>query len=122
MYDDGELEVASTRGDGVIGEDVTENIKTIREVPLRLRADGRRPPSHVVARAEVYIPIKPFEAFNRRREEAGEKTFANPRNMAAGSLRMLDAKITASRPLRIFFWELAPSTTPVPTRSGNACS
>ena len=114
VYEDGELRVASTRGDGVIGEDVTENIKTIREVPLRLRLEGRRPPAHVVARAEVYIPIQQFEAFNRRREEAGEKTFANPRNMAAGSLRMLDAKITASRPLRIFFWELAPSSSARP--------
>ena len=113
VYENGELAVASTRGDGVIGEDVTENIKTIREVPLRLRADGARaaqPPKHVVVRGEVYIPIKPFAEFNRRREEAGEKTFANPRNMAAGSLRMLDARITASRPLRTFFWELAPST------------
>ncbi|HEX2462991.1 MAG TPA: NAD-dependent DNA ligase LigA [Thermoanaerobaculia bacterium] len=124
VYEDGELRVASTRGDGVVGEDVTENVKTIREVPLRLRGDGgpipgrggggNRVPRHVVTRAEVYIPIQQFEAFNRRREEAGEKTFANPRNMAAGSLRMLDAKITASRPLRIFFWELAPSSTERP--------
>ncbi len=114
VYEGGELVVASTRGDGVVGEDVTENIKTIREVPLRLRADGHRVPKRAVARAEVYIPIQQFEAFNRRREEAGEKTFANPRNMAAGSLRMLDAKITASRPLRIFFWELAPSSSARP--------
>jgi DNA ligase (NAD+) len=114
IYDDGELRVASTRGNGEVGEDVTENVKTIREVPLRLRSDSRKPPQHVVARAEVYIPIRQFEAFNRRREEAGEKTFANPRNMAAGSLRMLDPKVTASRPLRIFFWELAPSSSARP--------
>jgi DNA ligase (NAD+) len=114
IYESGELAVASTRGDGVVGEDVTENVKTIREVPLRLRTGGRKPPAHVVARAEVYIPIAEFAAFNRRREEAGEKTFANPRNMAAGSLRMLDPKVTASRPLRVFFWELAPSSSARP--------
>jgi DNA ligase (NAD+) len=114
VYEDGELAVAATRGDGTVGEDVTENVKTIREVPLRLRAEGGRPPRRVVARGEVYIPIADFAKFNRRREEAGEKTFANPRNMAAGSLRMLDARITASRPLRVFFWELAPGTSERP--------
>jgi DNA ligase (NAD+) len=114
VYDGGELVVASTRGNGEVGEDVTENVKTIREVPLRLRTDRRKPPAHVVVRAEVYIPIAQFQTFNRRREEAGEKTFANPRNMAAGSLRMLDPKITASRPLRVFFWELAPSSSERP--------
>jgi DNA ligase (NAD+) len=114
VYEGGELAVASTRGDGVVGEDVTANVKTIREVPLRLRTDGRRPPERLIARGEVYIPIEKFEEFNRRREETGEKTFANPRNMAAGSLRMLDPKVTASRPLRIFFWELAPGSSDRP--------
>ena len=114
VYEDGELRVASTRGDGLLGEDVTENIKTIREVPLRLRADRGRAPRRVIARGEVYIPISDFAAFNRRREEAAEKTFANPRNMAAGSLRQLDPKITAERPLRIFFWELVAGSSARP--------
>ncbi|HVR29465.1 MAG TPA: NAD-dependent DNA ligase LigA [Thermoanaerobaculia bacterium] len=114
VYESGVLQVASTRGDGVVGEDVTENIKTIREVPLRLRRDGGRLPRRVIARGEVYIAIRDFEQFNRRREEAGEKTFANPRNMAAGSLRQLDPRITAARPLRIFFWELAPGSSARP--------
>ncbi len=112
VYDDGALTRASTRGNGETGEDVTANVRTIREVVFRLQpGKGRSTPRHLVARGEVYLEKEAFEAFNRAREEEGEKTFANPRNLAAGSLRQLDPKITARRPLKIFFWELGPSTT-----------
>jgi len=107
IYDNGVLVSASTRGDGASGEDITANVRTIREVPWRLR--GRVPP-HLVLRGEVYMNKKEFDAFNRRQEDLGAKTFANPRNAAAGSLRQLDPKITAKRPLHIFFWEITPAT------------
>ena len=112
VYDHGSLSVASTRGDGHTGEDVTANVKTIREVPLRLRdAQGVSTPRHLVVRGEVYMARSAFASFNRRQEDRGEKTFANPRNAAAGSLRQLDPKVTADRPLRVFFWEIAPSSS-----------
>ena len=112
VYDDGELVQASTRGDGETGEEVTDNVRTIDEVLLRLQPDENTSvPRHLVARGEVYMTKEEFEAFNGEQEEAGEKTFANPRNAAAGSLRQLDSKITAQRPLRIFFWEIAPSSS-----------
>ena len=120
VYDDGELSSASTRGDGHRGEDVTANVKTIREVPLRLLAGSPsarkqggtkvRLPRHLVVRSEVYMDKREFEGFNRRQEDLGAKTFANPRNAAAGSLRQLDPRITAKRPLHIFFWEVTPAT------------
>ncbi|MDY7107925.1 MAG: NAD-dependent DNA ligase LigA [Planctomycetota bacterium] len=112
VYDNGRLETASTRGDGETGEDVTANVRTIHEVPLRLReSKDHATPRHLVVRGEVYMPKKEFAAFNRRQEKEGKKTFANPRNAAAGSLRQLDSKITARRPLRVFFYEIAPSSS-----------
>jgi len=116
VYDAGRLVSAATRGDGATGEDVTANVRTIAQVPLRLRgrARGVAVPDHLVVRGEVYMEKAEFAAFNRRREEAGGKTFANPRNAAAGSLRQLDPQVTAGRPLRIFFWEIAPSSTSRP--------
>jgi DNA ligase (NAD+) len=116
VYDAGRLVSAATRGDGATGEDVTANVRTIPQVPLRLRGRGRgvAVPDHLVVRGEVYMEKAEFAAFNRRREEAGGKTFANPRNAAAGSLRQLDPQVTAGRPLRIFFWEIAPSSTSRP--------
>jgi len=111
VYDDGRLTSAATRGDGVTGEDVTANVRTISEVPLRLRTDALAIPAHLVVRGEVYMQKKEFAELNRRQEEAGEKTFANPRNAAAGSLRQLDPRITAARPLRIFFWELTAASS-----------
>ncbi len=111
-YDQGRLTVAATRGDGETGEEITANIRTIGQVPLRLVPDGDVPiPRHLVVRGEVYLGRRDFERLNRQREKAGERTFANPRNAAAGSLRQLDPKITAKRPLRIFCWEIAPSST-----------
>jgi DNA ligase (NAD+) len=115
IYDNGKLVSASTRGDGTTGEDVTANVKTMNAVPLRLGA-GRKVsvPRHLVARGEVYMNKKDFENLNRRQEKNREKTFANPRNAAAGSLRQLDPGVTASRPLSVFFWQIGPSSSRVP--------
>jgi DNA ligase (NAD+) len=112
VYESGELVSASTRGDGYRGEDVTANVKTIREVPLKVpvRSNRRlRVPGHLVLRGEVYMDKKEFEQFNRKQEDLGAKTFANPRNAAAGSLRQLDPKVTARRPLHVILWEVAPA-------------
>ncbi len=101
VYEDGALTVGSTRGDGITGEDVTANLRTIRSVPLRLRDGARRVPARLEVRGEVYLPVAAFRALNREREEAGQPVFANPRNSAAGSLKQLDPRITASRPLAL---------------------
>jgi len=98
-YEGGKLTKASTRGDGFIGEDITENIKTIKDIPHTLTAPC---PEMLDVRGEIYIDLADFQSLNRAQEEAGDKAFANPRNAAAGSLRQLDAKVTAQRPLRIF--------------------
>jgi len=101
IYRDGKLERAATRGDGVNGEDVTANVRTIHQVPARLKG---RPPHVVEVRGEVFMPIKGFERMNRILRERGEKLYINPRNSAAGSLRQLDPRITAKRPLDMFFY------------------
>ena len=98
-YEDGEFVIGATRGDGTTGEDVTANLRTVRDIPHRLH--GKAPRAFDV-RGEIYMERKAFQQMNERQEAAGEKTFANPRNAAAGSLRQLDAGITASRPLRFF--------------------
>ena len=100
VYEAGVFSIGSTRGDGVVGEEVTQNLKTIKDIPLRLRLE--QPPELLTVRGEVSLPLAPFQKLNREREEAGEPPFANPRNAAAGSLRQLDSKITAKRPLSIF--------------------
>jgi DNA ligase (NAD+) len=102
-YKDGMLVQASTRGDGYIGEDITENVLTIATVPKQLTPPF---PELIDVRGEIYIDLADFQSLNRNQEDAGEKTFANPRNAAAGSLRQLDANITASRPLKIFCYGL----------------
>ena len=99
LYVNGILTQAATRGDGTTGEDITANVRTIRNVPLRLNTDN--PPVRLEVRGEVFMPQKGFNALNERSLEHGEKTFANPRNAAAGSLRQLDPKITAKRPLTL---------------------
>ena len=96
-YENGVLTHAATRGDGAVGEDVTNNIKTIAAVPLKLMTDT--PPLFIEVRGEVYMPKAGFEAFNAAARLHGEKTFANPRNAAAGSLRQLNSAVTAKRPL-----------------------
>jgi len=99
-YESGEFAVGSTRGDGFVGEDVTRNLKTVKTIPLRLSLAD--PPERFEVRGEVYLGLKAFQRLNEEREEAGEPSFANPRNAAAGSLRQLDPRITAKRPLSIF--------------------
>jgi DNA ligase (NAD+) len=112
-YERGVLVKGATRGNGVIGEDVTRNLRTIRDIPLRLRADGGGVPSRLEIRGEVYLSLSGFEELNRRRAEQGQPTFANPRNAAAGSVRQLDPAVTAERPLRFFAFavELDPRTS-----------
>lgn len=108
IYEDGRLSVASTRGDGYTGEDVTANVKTIQEIPLSLIREGERPlPDRLIARGEIYMRGDEFQVFNERLAEAGEETFANPRNAAAGSVRQLDPGVTAQRPLHVFLYEVA---------------
>ena len=97
LYEAGLLVRAATRGDGQTGEDITQNVRTIRSIPLKLRGDDV--PERIEIRGEVYMPLAGFEAYNERAREQGEKVFANPRNAAAGSLRQLDSAITAKRPL-----------------------
>jgi DNA ligase (NAD+) len=110
-YEDGVLVKGATRGDGVIGEEVTRNLRTIHEIPLRLAVEAGLPSRRFEVRGEAYMSLSGFEALNARRVAAGESTFANPRNAAAGSLRQLDPAITASRPLRFFAFaiELDPA-------------
>ncbi len=99
LYVNGALTKAATRGDGYTGEDITQNVRTIASVPLRLRGKGY--PQTLEVRSEVYMTKKGFRELNERQEQKGEKIFANPRNAAAGSLRQLDSRITAQRPLEI---------------------
>ena len=98
-YEQGRLATGSTRGNGLTGENITENIRTITTIPQQLPADA---PVELDVRAEVYIDIEDFQKLNQGRQDEGEKTFANPRNAAAGSLRQLDAGMTARRPLKLF--------------------
>jgi DNA ligase (NAD+) len=104
-YQDGVFTVGTTRGNGIVGEDVTANLRTLHDVPLRLRGDDV--PALVEVRGECYLPFSLFEKLNEERIAAGEAVFANPRNSAAGSLRQLDPAITAQRPLRFFGYAVA---------------
>ncbi|WOX05329.1 NAD-dependent DNA ligase LigA [Microbulbifer pacificus] len=99
LYRDGILERAATRGDGTVGEDITQNVRTIYSVPLKLLADDV--PAVLEVRGEIYMPKAGFAALNEKAQKAGEKGFVNPRNAAAGSLRQLDSRITAQRPLEL---------------------
>jgi len=100
IYEDGMLVAASTRGDGIVGEDVTGNVRTIRSLPLRLA--GEKIPRLLEVRGEVFLSLAAFQQINREKEENGDPPFANPRNAAAGSLRQLDPRVTARRPLSVF--------------------
>ena len=106
QYADGVLVRGVTRGDGRIGEDVTQNAKTIRSVPLRLKSKGKLIDSNIEVRGEVFIPRDVFEKTNAEREEQGEPRFANPRNAAAGAIRQLDSRLVARRRLDMFVYEL----------------
>ncbi len=103
-YEEGRLTVGATRGNGEIGEDVTGNLRTVATVPLAMLSTAAPFPPAVEVRGEVYLPLAAFERLNEQRVAAGESTFANPRNAAAGSLRQLDPRVTASRPLSIWFY------------------
>ena len=103
-YEDGRLHHGATRGNGLEGEDVTSNLRTIRSLPLRLREGPH--PSTAEIRGEIYFPLSGFERVNRQRSEEGAAPFANPRNAAAGALRQLDPAVTASRPLAFFAYSL----------------
>ena len=116
-YENGELVTAATRGDGTEGEDVTSNIRTLEDVPKKLK--GRKLPPICEVRGEVYMTKKAFLVLNRKQVEAGEAPFANPRNSAAGSLRQKDPSITASRPLGFFAYAWGEmSDMPEDTQSG----
>ena len=110
-YLDGELVQAGTRGDGQTGEEVTANVRTIRNIPLRLAGKGW--PDLLEVRGEVVIPVAAFQRLNEERLRGGENPFANPRNAAAGSLRQLDSKVTAKRPLAFFPWGWGESSAPL---------
>ena len=113
-YEDGALIQAATRGDGQEGEDVTVNVRTIRDIPHELKG---KPPGILDIRGEIYMTKDGFAGVNKRQAEAGKPPFANPRNSAAGSLRQLDPTITAARPLRFFAYAWGEATQArLPTR------
>jgi len=116
-YQDGIFVQGATRGDGIIGEDITANLKTVRSLPLKLpvEAKGPTPPAELVVRGEAFIPLKEFEKLNKRLEEAGESTYQNPRNTAAGSLRQLDPGLTATRHLTILIYAIVSGNGKLPT-------
>ena len=124
-YENGVLVRGVTRGDGISGEDITQNVKTIRSIPLKLNLDN--PPPIVEVRGEAFLSLTVFEEINREREKVGEQLFANPRNAAAGTLRQLDSKIVDKRRLDFFAYTLhfdepvgaVPSCPPLPTDEGN---
>lgn len=107
-YEHGVLTRGATRGDGEMGEDITQNIKTIRSIPLKLKIDN--PPPVVEVRGEAFLPIAVFEQLNQERQQKGEQLLANPRNAAAGTLRQLDSKLVAQRQLDFFAYTLYPQT------------
>lgn len=120
-YNDGIFTLGATRGDGNVGEDITANLRTIPSLPLRIPVlqTANPAPEHIVFRGEVFITKADFLALNTELEKKGEKTYLNPRNTAAGSLRQLDPAITAARPLKFFLYQVLESSDPLPeTQSG----
>ena len=120
FHEDGLLVRAATRGDGEVGENVTQNVRTIRDVPLRLKGKA---PRRLEVRGEIYMNRRDFERLNQRQQAAGLKLFVNPRNSAAGAVRQLDPKLTARRPLRFFAYGIGvsegwtlPATAPMSAR------
>ncbi len=113
LYEHGRLVRAATRGDGTVGDDVTENVRTIRSIPLQLRGTGY--PDLFEIRGEILMPYKSFERLNREREDIGETPFANPRNAAAGSLKQQSSAVTASRDLDAFLYTLVGDNLPYTT-------
>ena len=122
-YEKGQLVRGATRGDGTTGEDITHNVRTIDAVPLKLLNKGF--PATLEVRGEVFMPRDGFKAYNEQAVKKGEKTFVNPRNAAAGSLRQLDPRLTAERPLDIYVYSVGvterQTPTPVDNRAGLPC-
>jgi DNA ligase (NAD+) len=115
-YENGLFTRGATRGNSVIGEEITENLRTIRTLPLRIPPDSESPvpPQSLVVRGEVFIRISDFEKLNKYLEEAGKRTYVNPRNTAAGSLRQLDSSLTAKRPLTLLVYQIVTSSDLLP--------
>jgi DNA ligase (NAD+) len=115
-YENGIFVQGATRGDGIIGEDITTNLRTIRALPLKIPTNAQvlNPPTELVVRGEAFIPIKDFEKLNLQLERAGESTYQNPRNTAAGALRQLDPKLTAKRPLTILVYSIISDNDGLP--------
>ena len=103
VYEDGVFVQGATRGNGTVGENVTDNLRTIRSIPLMLQGE---PPPYLEVRGEVYMPVEEFRRLNREQEERGGQTYANPRNTGAGTIRQLDPKVTASRNMQIWVYSL----------------
>ena len=114
-YQDGKLVQGATRGDGTVGEDVTQNARTIRSIPMTLLGDA---PPHLEVRGEVYLPIEDFNRLNKERARLGEPLYANPRNTGAGSVRQLDSKVTASRNMQIWVYSLGHTEQPTGEQLG----
>jgi DNA ligase (NAD+) len=106
VYEKGIFTIGATRGDGEVGEDVTQNLRTISSIPLKFKNGTTHPPERIEIRGEVYMRTDAFKTLNRRRTREGDQPFANPRNAAAGSLRQLDSRITALRPLEVFVYAI----------------
>ncbi len=121
-YHDGVFVRGATRGDGQVGEDVSENLRTVASLPLRIpvQPGAAAVPAQLVVRGEVYIRRNDFARFNAEQEARGERVYANPRNFAAGSLRQLDSAITAARPLRLLAYQIVAADGPVPATQGAA--
>jgi DNA ligase (NAD+) len=117
-YENGVFQLGSTRGDGEIGEDISANLRTIRSLPLRIPVGEREVevPPRLVVRGEALIFLDDFEELNRRLEEAGERTYVNPRNTASGALRQLDPSLTASRPIRLMCYDIVEAEGDIPTQ------
>jgi len=117
-YRDGIFSLGATRGDGEVGEDITANLRTVQAVPLHIPVDtkGPKPPDYIVVRGEAFMFIKDFERLNERLEKAGEKTYQNPRNTAAGSLRQLDPNLTAARRLTLLTYQIVSANGPIPVK------
>src|SRR5690606_19531644 len=114
-YDKGLFTLGATRGDGIVGEDITENLKTLPTIPLRIPVKrGVHVPDHIVFRGESFITKSDFEKLNQDMQAKGLKPYLNPRNTAAGSLRQLDPAITAQRPLKLFLYQIVESSEPLP--------
>ena len=115
-YENGVFVQGATRGDGVIGEDITSNLKSIRTLPLIIPTDPNQPhpPVELVVRGEAFISIKDFDKLNQQLEQAGENTYQNPRNTAAGALRQLDPRLTSKRPLKILIYSIISDNERIP--------